>query len=454
MPSISAIVLAVVTTLAAQLALAGPAVDPAHPAAGKAGQSAVHSAATTKKTDEPPPREVFEIDTNTCVTCHSSQPEPKYSTPAKQFVTSVHADDRIGCVGCHKGDPRDPTVRAHDREGGFTSKPSEQGIVTICGGCHSDAPFIRRFNARLRTDQGDLFPLSLHGKLATAGDPNAPTCATCHGYHDVVAVSSLLAPTHPRNVANLCARCHENPALMNSYGLPINEKAKWQRSAHARALLGGNPQAPSCTGCHGPHSATPPRATTVGRVCGQCHPDQLEAFRQSPHSKAYRKLGLSECVPCHDPHEARRSSWDINSSEFVCNRCHAKDAVPRQVAAELSRIVTTARARLDRAKARYEALKAQGINVHGAQYSLDQLDTEQQKLSITLHSLNPGRLRLPMAAVIEAADRSEKLISAAQRERQMRRRGYFVALGLAVLLLLLLVAKSVQLARQRSRSKA
>ena len=160
-----------------------------------------------------------------------------------------------------------------------------------------------------------------------------------------MSVSSLLAPTNPRNVANLCARCHENPELMNKYGLPVNEKAKWQRSAHARALLGGNPQAPSCTGCHGPHSATPPRATTVGRVCGQCHPDQLEAFRQSPHSKAFRKLGLSECVPCHDPHEARRSSWDINSSEFVCNRCHAKDVVQRQVAAELSQMVSLPRAR-------------------------------------------------------------------------------------------------------------
>jgi predicted CXXCH cytochrome family protein len=454
MPSIRAFFLAVAATLLTHLALGGPAVQPRAPASAKATESALPSVVTTKKTDEAPPREVSEIDTNTCATCHGSLPEPKYSTPAKQFVASVHADDRIGCVGCHKGDPRDPTVRAHDRESGFVSRPSEQGIVSICGGCHSNAPFIRRFNARLRTDQGDLFPLSLHGKLAAAGDPNAPTCATCHGQHDVVAVSSLLAPTNPRNVANLCARCHENSALMKTYGLPTNEKTKWQRSAHARALLGGNPQAPSCTGCHGPHSATPPRATTVGRVCGQCHPDQLEAFRQSPHSKAYRRLGLSECVPCHDPHEARRSSWDVNSSEFVCNRCHAKDELPRQVAADLSQMVVTARSRLTRAKDRYEALRAQGINVHGARYSLDQLDTEQQKLSISLHGLTPSRMRIPMAAVIDAADRSEELIAAAQRERELRRRGYYVALALAITLLGLLVAKSAQLARQRSRNKA
>jgi predicted CXXCH cytochrome family protein len=444
----------VAAALVAPTVLADPVVTPGPLPANKASERAALGAGALKKAEETPPLEISDIDTNTCLTCHSTLSESKYSTPAKLYASSVHSDDRIGCVGCHKGDPRDPTVKAHDQEGGFTPRPTEQGIVAICGGCHSNAPFMRQFNARLRTDQSELFPLSLHGKLALAGDPNAPTCATCHGFHDVVAVSSPLAPTNPRNVAALCARCHENAPLMKTYGLPTDERAKWQRSAHARALLGGNPQSPACTGCHGPHSATPPRATTVGRVCGHCHADQLEAFRQSPHSKAFRKLGLSECVPCHDPHEASRSSWDVNSAEFVCNRCHAKDAAPRQVAVELSKIVNIARSRLERAKARYGALRAQGINVHGAKYSLDQLATEQQKLSITLHSLSPGRLRGPLAAVNESADRSERLIAGAQKERQLRRFGYYGALALAVTLFGLLIAKAVQLARERRKSKA
>jgi hypothetical protein len=63
-------------------------------------------------------------------------------------------------------------------------------------------------------------------------------------------------------------------------------------------------------------------------------------------------------------------------------------------------------------------------------------------------------MRAPMAAVLEAADRSEQLIASARRERQMRQRGYFVALGLATLLLGLLITKSVKLARQRSQNKA
>jgi hypothetical protein len=96
----------------------------------------------------------------------------------------------------------------------------------------------------------------------------------------------------------------------------------------------------------------------------------------------------------------------------------------------------------------------QGINIHGARYSLDQVATEEQKLSITLHSLNPNRLKAPLAAVVDAADRSENLLAAAQRERQMRRRGYYLALALAIALLVLLVVKAVQLARRRSNSQA
>lgn len=436
---------------ATALLVIGPArAKPAAPVA-----SASVSPESVAPADEPAEtaiaREVPDIDSNTCATCHSGLPELRLSSPAKQFATSVHSDDRIGCVACHKGDAKDPTVRAHDRELGFTPRPSHETIASICGGCHKNAPFIRRFNARLRTDQGELFPLSMHGKLSAAGDHNAPNCATCHGTHDIVSVTSLRAPTHPRNVAALCAQCHENRELMKPYGIATNQRTKWERSAHARALLGGNPLAPSCTGCHGPHSATPPRAITVGRVCGQCHPDQLEAFRKSPHSKAFRRLGLSECVPCHDPHEARRSSWIVDSSESVCNKCHAQDARPRQIAGELSQIVGTARGRLARARNRIVAVRAQGINIHGAQYSLEQVATEEQKLSITLHSLDPSRLRGPLSAVLEAADRSENLVVAAQRERQVRRRGYFVALGLAGLLFALLVAKAVQLARRRSR---
>ena len=46
-------------------------------------------------------------------------PTRSCAAPARDFATSVHRDERIGCVGCHKGDPRDPTVGAHSEGSGF-----------------------------------------------------------------------------------------------------------------------------------------------------------------------------------------------------------------------------------------------------------------------------------------------------------------------------------------------
>jgi predicted CXXCH cytochrome family protein len=393
------------------------------------------------------------VDTNTCATCHGSLAKPALEKPAEQFATSVHADDRIGCVGCHQGDPKDPTVGAHDWDGGFTARPGHTDVVALCGRCHSNAAFIRRFNARLHTDQAELFPLSLHGRLAAAGDENAPTCTTCHGTHDILPVASLQAPVQRKNVAKLCAKCHADKKRMAPYGLPTHQLARWERSGHARALRAGNASAPTCTGCHGPHSATPPRANSVGRICGHCHEEQFDAFRKSPHSKPFKRLGFSECVPCHDPHEARRATWLVDSPDSACNRCHADGGRPSKVAAELAHSVRSARERVRKTREMLGSATERRLTIPGAAEALDALVSEESRLSVMVHSLDPTRLKEPLGAVARAADRIDALVAKAEGARQLRRRGYYVAVALALVLFGLLLAKSIRLARRRRRGK-
>jgi predicted CXXCH cytochrome family protein len=390
-------------------------------------------------------------DANTCLTCHASLPEPKLRQPATEFATSVHGDERIGCVGCHGGDPRDATVQAHDWQGGFVPRPAHAAIAKMCGGCHSNATFIRQFNARIRTDEAELLPLSLHGKLAQTGDTNAPTCTTCHGVHGIAAVGSLRSPANTKNVVRLCASCHQKRELMAKYGISANQVSRWERSAHARALDAGNVRAPSCVGCHGPHSATPPKASTVGRVCGQCHEEQLEAFRQSPHAKAWKRLGLSECVPCHDPHEAARPSLIIESAESTCNRCHSESERPRKVARELSAMVRAARERMNAAEAKLEKDERAQRPSPAARAMLDDIRRQEQRLAVIVHSLDPARLDTPLRALLSAVERAERRMAESERQRLVRRRGYVVALGLALTLFGLLVTKAVELARRRRR---
>ena len=50
---------------------------------------------------------------------------------------------------------------------------------------------------------------SLHGKAMKRGDALAPTCASCHGMHDIRAAKDPLSPVSPLKVPFTCGKCHQ-----------------------------------------------------------------------------------------------------------------------------------------------------------------------------------------------------------------------------------------------------
>jgi hypothetical protein len=388
---------------------------------------------------------------NTCATCHASLPESKLRVPAEQHAKSVHRDPRIGCVGCHKGDPEDPTVRAHAAQG-FIPRPSHDTVSGICGGCHSDARFVREVNPKLQVDQATLYDLSLHSKLSRAGDKNAPSCADCHGVHDVVRVAGLTAPVHRKNVAELCGKCHADREKMKPYEIVTDQVAKWKRSRHAEAFAKGDGSAPTCTGCHGPHAGAAAAGSTT-HVCGTCHEDQLKFVRQSAHAKPFEQLGLSECMPCHDKHEVGATSWLAGiAPDSACSKCHARDEKVRRAADEIATVLRDVRNSADRARATLEEARRAGLLVRGAPTALDELHTQELKLRTMVHTIDKNQLRVVAKAATEAADRAAELADEARADRRVQRRGYYLAFGLSILLFVLLVLKVVSLERRRRRS--
>ena len=93
------------------------------------------------------------------------------------------------------------------------------------------------------------------------------------------------------------------------------------------------------------------------------------------------------------------------------------------------------------------------LTVPGAADALDALVSEASRLTVMVHTLDPTRLKEPLGAVARAADRIDALVAKAEGARQLRRRGYYVAVALAVLLFGLLLAKSIRLERRRRRGK-
>ena len=388
--------------------------------------------------------------TNTCASCHATLSDAKLRAPVKEFNGSAHRDERIGCVGCHKGDPRDPTVGAH-KAAGFQPHPTHAEVPGVCGGCHSDASFMRRINGRVPIGQAALYQLSLHGRLTASGDPDAPDCSVCHGKHGILSPAAPTSPVNRLNVANLCGGCHADKKKMAKYTIATDQFDKWQKSVHGEAFKKGNPNAPTCTGCHGAHSAAPPDAASVAHACGRCHEEEMALFEQSPHSKGFRQRGLAQCVACHGNHDVAPASALLvgTSPDATCMKCHSKDEKPRKVAEDIAVLLRTARERAADARAAVARAKSEGLHVSGAAYALDKVSTAETKLRGVVHTLDPSRVEGRVADVERAAADTIGQVEGAERARKIERRGYYIALGLAGVLFLLFAAKAIELDGRR-----
>ena len=135
--------------------------------------------------------------------------------PALLIKDDVHTTAGLSCADYHGGDRTavEPDV-SMSKAKGFIGKPKHADIPQLCGKCHSDPGYMRRFRPRQRVDQLELYKTSVHGKKLAAGDMNAATCVDCHSVHDIRAVKDANTPTHPLNIPATCGRCHSDAARM------------------------------------------------------------------------------------------------------------------------------------------------------------------------------------------------------------------------------------------------
>ncbi|MEJ2185575.1 MAG: cytochrome c3 family protein, partial [Gemmatimonadota bacterium] len=88
-----------------------------------------------------------------CVDCHLKQKDPRLSGPAREFAKDIHAEVGLGCLDCHGGVGSEHGKRAMNPAMGFLGKPARRVIPALCGRCHSDAVFMRKYDPSLRVDQ-------------------------------------------------------------------------------------------------------------------------------------------------------------------------------------------------------------------------------------------------------------------------------------------------------------
>lgn len=402
-------------------------------------------------TPTPPSKAVASIG---CVDCHLALDDARVSPPAKLFADDIHARSGFTCASCHGGDPRaeDQDV-AHDPKKGFRGKPSPREIPALCGTCHADAAAMKHFNPSLRVDQLQEYRTSGHGKKLLQGDETVATCVSCHGMHGILPVKDSRSPVYPTRIAETCNRCHGDAKLMGAHGIPADVYAKYTQSVHHDALMKkGDLSAPTCNSCHGNHGAAPPQVGSVANVCGTCHSVFAEEFKASPHWEAFAQMGLPGCVTCHENHRILHPTDAFLSTgkEGKCADCHEAGTEGARAAAAMSADLLRLQEETNSARAALRREAEAGMEVSRAQFDLARADEALTKARTDVHFFQPYAVQQAVAGGLTIARTARAQAVHLHRDREFRRKGLFVSLGLIFAAILGLLLKIRDLDRRGS----
>jgi hypothetical protein len=374
---------------------------------------------------------------NTCLDCHGSL-DPPLQVTEQQFASDIHSQKGLTCASCHGGDPTKADPDAMSKAAGFRGKIERKVIPELCGRCHSDAAFMRKYNPSLRTDQLSQYKTSVHGKLFAKGDTKVAVCIDCHGVHGLRPATDTRSKVHPLNIAQTCSRCHADAAYMKGYSIPTDQFSKYSGSVHHDALVvRGDLSAPTCTTCHGNHGAAPPGVDTVQNVCSKCHVFQDQMFEKSTHKAAFQAAGLPGCVVCHSNHDiSHPTDAKLGTGpQAVCMQCHSPgDDCDQARVAMLSDLT-----RLDDAiKSADRVLgiaESSGMEVGEAHLAEDQARDSLTKARVTIHSFKKDLVEKEIQEGLRIAAKNLQAGQAALAERDYRRKG----LGFALVFILMTV---------------
>lgn len=250
--------------------------------------------------DFPHPAKRAKVD---CKTCHEEQ--------AAGTATSIHSllGDKA-CASCHGP--------VHEVQAAAKVEPGK------CTECHAD---------EVKALAG-----SIHGRAAKRGDPDAPSCESCHGsIHTVQASTERGALVARKNQAAACAKCHTDPGFLSRHKIPLLRPVEqYLKSAHGRAVMEGK-DAAVCADCHGSHGILPAREPAsqvshwnIAATCGKCHTEIARTFQDSVHGQAI-KAGVQDapdCTSCHGEHlilSPSDTGSPVNAARVsteACGRCH------------------------------------------------------------------------------------------------------------------------------------
>lgn len=390
---------------------------------------------------------------SSCIQCHGSLPG-NFGAVVAQWKASIHNEAGVSCVDCHGGDNTAASpAAAMDPRKGFKGAPSPLDIPKLCGGCHADKTFMKKFNPSIRVDQLELYWTSKHGQLIEKGDGHAATCVSCHGAHKILKPGNPLSPVYPTHVADTCGKCHADKALMDRYHLSSDVVAQYRKSVHAKALyVKGDLSAPTCNDCHGNHGAIPPNLKSISFVCGTCHVINQQLYDAGPMKEPWEVLKYGQCIVCHGKHNIQHPSdalLDPAGNKSACKQCHDKGSKGYQVMAGMYQNIHSLDQAISHAETDVDKASSKGMLMDDASLLLQEAHSSLMKSRVHIHTFNVSKVSAITGKGMKDAKKADTLAQKAFRELQFRRKGLAVFFGLAALVALLLWLKLRQMEKPK-----
>jgi hypothetical protein len=121
-----------------------------------------------------------------CVQCHPDKVEEYTGSIHGQNVIVKKSSDGPVCTSCHG------TPHYIEKRPSMASKVYLFNIIETCGKCHEEKHIIEKYHFSPLVME--RYKESFHGRKLKLGHTGAPSCANCHGAHNIVSVKDPKSP--------------------------------------------------------------------------------------------------------------------------------------------------------------------------------------------------------------------------------------------------------------------
>jgi len=275
--------------------------------------------------------------------------------PATEDCLQCHSDSGMAATVPKRPEALGRTVVARE---GLTLQVTEASLKgsihegLSCTDCHEgvpDLPHAEKLPAPSCSCHSDIKAQMDLGVHAAAGKDGAfvPTCADCHGAHQIRPKSDPASSIYPKNLPGTCGACHGNEKGMTQLGVSgTSAFENFLKSDHWKAIESGvSLKSATCADCHGAHAildgANPKSLTyktNIPATCGKCHKGIEDQYVRSVHGKslATGHMDAPSCADCHGEHDIEKKTretsrvYAANVGRETCGDCHGSVRMTRR----------------------------------------------------------------------------------------------------------------------------